>query len=388
MMLYSNIKRILVVKLRHIGDVLLTVPVFRALRETFTGAKITALINSGMEEVLTGNPSVDRIIVFDRAIKSLPLLRRYQKEILFIRRIREEGADLAVDLTGGDRSAILSYLSGARYRIALDPGRSGFFGKRRLYTHLTEFDASLHTVIQNLEVISRHGISTNNYRIEISIDHEEIKGIKDILTGHGVTENDTIVHIHPTSRWLFKCWTDEYMAEIINWLVRQGVRVVLTSSTSGTEMERIESILSSVPERDISNQGLINLCGRTSLKELAVISSLSDLFFGVDSAPMHIAAAVDTPVVALFGPSGAFNWGPWDNDQKSDDRNQMTEITPYPERNGVQSFGIHTVIQRDWDCIPCGMDGCNGTKKSRCLADITPDEVKSIISSQLERVVD
>jgi heptosyltransferase-3 len=103
---------------------------------------------------------------------------------------------------------------------------------------------------------------------------------------------------------------------------------------------------------------------------------------------MHIAAAVDTPVVALFGPSGAFNWGPWDNDQKSDDRNQMTEITPYPERNGVQSFGIHTVIQRDWDCIPCGMDGCNGTKKSRCLADITPDEVKSIISSQLERVVD
>jgi heptosyltransferase-3 len=388
MMLYSNIKRILVVKLRHIGDVLLTVPVFRALRETFTGAKITALINSGMEEVLTGNPSVDRIIVFDRAIKSLPLLRRYQKEILFIRRIREEGADLAVDLTGGDRSAILSYLSGARYRIALDPGRSGFFGKRRLYTHLTEFDASLHTVIQNLEVISRHGISTNNYRIEISIDHEEIKGIKDILTGHGVTENDTIVHIHPTSRWLFKCWTDEYMAEIINWLVKQGVRVVLTSSTSGTEMKRIENILSSVTERYISSQGLINLCGRTSLKELAVISSLSDLFFGVDSAPMHIAAAVDTPVVALFGPSGAFNWGPWDNDQKSDDRNQMTEITPYPERNGVQSFGIHTVIQRDWDCIPCGMDGCNGTKKSRCLADITPDEVKSIISSQLERVVD
>ncbi len=387
-MLYSNIKRILVVKLRHIGDVLLTVPVFRALRETFTGAKITALINSGMEEVLTGNPSVDRIIVFDRAIKSLPLLRRYQKEILFIRRIREEGADLAVDLTGGDRSAILSYLSGARYRIALDPGRSGFFGKRRLYTHLTEFDASLHTVIQNLEVISRHGISTNNYRIEISIDHEEIKGIKDILTGHGVTENDTIVHIHPTSRWLFKCWTDEYMAEIINWLVKQGVRVVLTSSTSGTEMKRIENILSSVTERYISSQGLINLCGRTSLKELAVISSLSDLFFGVDSAPMHIAAAVDTPVVALFGPSGAFNWGPWDNDQKSDDRNQMTEITPYPERNGVQSFGIHTVIQRDWDCIPCGMDGCNGTKKSRCLADITPDEVKSIISSQLERVVD
>ena len=93
----------------------------------------------------------------------------------------------------------------------------------------------------------------------------------------------------------------------------------------------------------------INLVGRLSLKELGALIAQARFFFGVDSAPMHLAAAVDTPAVALFGPSGVFNWGPWGEG--------------------------HLVIQKDWDCVPCGRDGCEGSKVSRCLMELAPEEV-------------
>ncbi|MEK7331830.1 MAG: putative lipopolysaccharide heptosyltransferase III, partial [Nitrospirota bacterium] len=82
---------------------------------------------------------------------------------------------------------------------------------------------------------------------------------------------------------------------------------------------------------------------------------------------------------AVFGPSGAFDWGPWDN-KISNSGN------PYPERNGIQTFGMHTVIQKNRECIPCGEDGCDGSKISRCLEDITPDDVKNILTKKLREI--
>lgn len=191
------------------------------------------------------------------------------------------------------------------------------------------------------------------------------------------------------------------MAKIIRWLLEEGMTVVVTSSPERREMEKAVKILSLAgPHRR-----LIDLCGKTTMKQLAAVASAAKMFFGVDSAPMHIAASMDTPVVALFGPSGAFNWGPWDNKESSkfrvpsskseyaagDDNKESSKfkvqsstiLSPYSQRNGTQIFGIHTVIQRGWDCIPCGEDGCGGSKISKCLEDISVDEVKEVISEKL-----
>ena len=130
---FKDVKHILVIKLRHIGDVLLTVPVFRALRETFPGAKISALVNSGTEDVLAGNPLIDEIIVFDRSVKSTSPLIKCIKELSFLSMVRSRNFDMTVDLTSGDRAAILSLVSGARYRIAYN--HDGGFVREKIFIY-------------------------------------------------------------------------------------------------------------------------------------------------------------------------------------------------------------------------------------------------------------
>ncbi len=366
---FKDVRQILVIKLRHIGDVLLTTPVFRALKKSFPDTEISALVNKGTDDVLRDNPFIKEIITLDREIKKGPFIKRLSGEIRFLKGIKQRHFDMAIDLTGGDRAAIISAISGARYRIGWE-SRRGFAGKRYLYTHLFRPDGQKHMVLQNLEVLKSGGIIAHDTEVDFFIPEDARAFIRDIIREKGLDPAAPIVHVHPTSRWLFKCWRDEYMAKVINWLIERDLNVIVTSSPDKKELERAKRIIS------ISSSRVIDLCGKTTIKELAAASEASYIFFGVDSAPMHIAASVGTPVIALFGPSGAFSWGPWDNTQRP-------EITPYPKKSGIQRCGIHTVIQKDWDCIPCGRDGCNGTKISKCLEEIRPEEVITIISERL-----
>ncbi|MEW6409286.1 MAG: putative lipopolysaccharide heptosyltransferase III [Nitrospirota bacterium] len=382
--MFEDAKRILIIKLRHIGDVLLTVPTIRAVRERFPDSYMVALVNKGTEDMLAGNPLLNNLVCFDRNVLKLPLQKRIYSELAFVKKIREMNFDMTIDLTGGDRAAIISLLSGARYRIGYHLS-GGFSGKRYIYTSLGILPSvQMHTVLRNLNLVNQFGMDSEDLSVYIHIPESDKDFVKDLFDRHGITETDTVVHIHPTSRWLFKCWKDEYMAEVIIWLVNKGVKVVVTSAPYKKEMDKAKRILSSVPELRTLNSKLIDLCGRVTLKQLAAISKLCNLFFGIDSAPMHIAAAFGTPVVVLFGPSGAFDWGPWDNNYRLEFGVRGSELkNPYQKRNGVQTFGKHTVIQRDWDCIPCGEDGCDGTKRSRCLEDIGVNEVME----QIEKVI-
>ncbi|MCS7215132.1 MAG: glycosyltransferase family 9 protein [Thermodesulfovibrio sp.] len=419
-------KKILVIKLRHIGDVLLTTAVFKTLKENFPNSFVAAVVNQGTEAVLERNPYLDEIITYDRGIKELLPYKRYSEEIKFLRKIRKMGFDTTIDLTGGDRAAVISYLSGAKTRIGIKS--KGFFGKQYLYTELFEIDGYKHTVLQNLEVLAKVGIKIEKPEVILNVTESEKKWARKLIFSDHFSNNSEfvhffhsktldkeisytkkIVHIHPTSRWLFKCWKDEYMAKVIKWFIDKGYRVVLTSSSEEKEMKKIQTILSHIPsnliyesfpkdfeaffcnsesfsndsesffchsERGEESPRLINLSGKLTLRQLIAVSSVCDIYFGIDTAPMHMAAAFGKPVIALFGPSGAFNWGPWDNESGN---------IPYPERNGIQRFGKNIVIQRDWQCIPCGQDGCKGSKISKCLFDIKPDEVIEILKSLLDK---
>ncbi len=149
--------------------------------------------------------------------------------------------------------------------------------------------------------------------------------------------------MHPASRWTFKCWPAEKNAELIDRFASEGHQVVLTSAGDPAELDMVQKIVA------LSKAKTISLAGTLSIKELGALTARARLFVGVDSMPMHLAAAMGTPTVALFGPSGENEWGPWN-----------------VERRIVTT--VHT-------CRPCGLDGCGGGKVSECLSFLPVDAV-------------
>ena len=166
--------------------------------------------------------------------------------------------------------------------------------------------------------------------------------VEALLAQHGAAPG--YVHIHPTSRWLFKTWPAERVAQLIDALQSAGRRVVLTAAPAPRELAMIELILG------LCTIAPVNLAGQLSLKEVASVARRAALFVGVDSAPMHIAASQGTPTVALFGPSGDIEWGPWKT--------------------------VHRIVASDvHPCRPCGQDGCGGSKVSECLTTLPVERV-------------
>jgi len=300
----------------------------------------------------------------------------------FIRTLRAKHFDMTVDLTGGDRAAIAGFLTGARYRLGPAPAGKGFKGKKYLYTHTAATPPhKTHTVLRNLALLRTFGIDTTNLTVDFFTDREDERLVEKLLQKKGLDKGgkNPFVHVHPVSRWLFKCPASPLMAAFLDYITEQGMKIVLTSGPEPREVAMLKEI------KGLMHNEAIDLSGELSLKGLGVLSQKAAFFFGVDSAPMHIAAAVGSPVVALFGPSGAFDWGPWDNEAVKglSFTENNTPLTPYPARSGVQSFGRNTVIQDTRECVPCGKDGCKGSKKSDCLDEIDKSLVKKILSQYI-----
>ncbi len=380
---FKEVKRILVIKLRHIGDVLLMVPALRAVRTTFPRAHITALVNAGTEDMLTFNPLVDEVVTFDRTTKDMDAAKRICNELAFVARLRRMRFDMTVDFTGGDRAAFTALLTGARYRLGYRQ-KKGFRGKNLFYTHLAPLpETRVHTVLRDYNLVKNFGMETEDLTVDIFTSGADESYIEDLLKERGLS-NRQFVHVHPVSRWLFKCWKGEYMADILDRLNGEGLRIVITSGRDEREKDVVGSIIARMKTRPVDISGL------TNLKPLAALSRRALFFFGVDSAPRHVAAAAGTPVVALFGPSGAFEWGPWDNEGAGGLRTLERPapgayaVSPYPLKRGVQASGPHRVIQLDLDCIPCGRDGCDGSKKSDCLDSLEPDTVWGVLQDVLK----
>ena len=349
----EGIKRILVIKLKHIGDVLLTTPTIHALREGFPESQIFALVPKGTEGVLTGNPDLDGVLTFSRN-NDLGFLERLREEVSLLRKIRRYGFDLVLEMGKGDREAILGFLSGARFRVGYDPKGSGFLGRNHLLTHTVALDHGKHIVEANLDLCRAIGLEPKNKDLRLAVLPEDTGFVESLLKDEGVLSSDLLVTIHPVSKWLFKCWRDEGFAEVADYLIEKyKAQVAITSGPLEREIKKARKVI------ELMKAKPIDLRGRLNIKELAALISRSRLFLGVDSAPMHIAAAVKSPIIVLFGPSGEHNWGPWGEG--------------------------HIVIKKDMDCRPCGKDGCNGTKRSECLELITTDEVIAAVDEQLSK---
>ena len=348
--------RILIIKLKHIGDVLMATPAISALRERFPNAHISMLVMKGTEEMVTANPKIDEVIIFNR-FRENTLTQRIIKEISFAFEIRKKKFDLIIEFGFGDREAIYGLISGAKLRIGFDPEGKGFIGREYTLTHRISMDNSKHIVDRDMELVNLLGVSNRKRGLELYYLPEDVEFIERILKENEIDEDDIIVLIHPTSRWLFKCWTDDGNAKVADYIERKSsTKVIITSGPDIREIEKAEKIIGAMETRPIS------ILGTLTLKQLAALIDRADLFIGIDSAPMHMAAALKTPVIAFFGPSGEHNWGPWGEG--------------------------HNIIKKDMTCRPCGKAGCNNSKRSKCLEAITVKDVIPFLEEKISEIVD
>lgn len=300
----AKVRRIGVFKFRNIGDVLMITPSLRALRESFPNARITAAVNAVTDAMLQGNPHLDRILVYDRTSRKQSLPAQLIEEFRFFREIRRSRFDLTIDFTSGDRPAGYSLLSGAGCRLGFRTWQVGWNWRNRAYTRRIPYPRErMHEVERHQLLLDLIGIRRSDPSLVLRVDESARRWAEEIVRPMRPAR---VVHLHPVARWLFKCWDDARMAAVIDWLeLEKGARVVVTGSDNANEMAKTENIVRSCRSRPLV------LSGRTTLGQVAAISSLADCFFGVDTAPMHAAAAVGTPVVCLFGPTDPRRWHPW-----------------------------------------------------------------------------
>ncbi|MFS7380708.1 putative lipopolysaccharide heptosyltransferase III [Rahnella inusitata] len=298
--------RILVIKLRHFGDVLLTTPLINTLKANYPHALIDVLVYEGTEVMLAGNKAVYLTYTVDRALKKQGLKKQYRGEKALLNSLGTWHYDLILNLSDQWRAAFYCYKLNPTFSIGFRYPRRNNRLWRFCHSALvdTDLQASRHTVMNNLSILEPLGLPvicsdvTMSYR-QMDIDHLELLCQKTPLS-------DYIV-IQPMARWAFKNWSITSYSQLIDHLMQRGEKIVITGGRSEEEISSIRQILKGC----LYPEEIINLAGKLDMPELAVLIDRAKLFIGVDSAPMHMAAALQTPSVVLFGPSNLKQWHPW-----------------------------------------------------------------------------
>jgi heptosyltransferase-3 len=363
-------ERILVMKFRSPGDVLLMVPALKALKRKFPEAAISVALNAEAAPLLELHPAVSELLPYGRAGRPASLLGRAGFELGFARQIRSRRFDVAINATEGDRGALLALASGAPTRVGIDPRGSGLAFKRRIFGHLLPaWPKDRHNVMCNLDLVALLGAEISDRGVELALADSDARRIEELLASGGIDPGQPLAHVHAPSRVSYKRWRPEAVAAVVDHLeLERAVRVVLSGATQ--EAAYVQAIVGLCRSRPL------DLAGRLSLRQAGALARRARLFFGVDTVVMHLAAAVGTPVVALFGPTIASGWGPWDNSGPA---------LQYPARCGVQQSGPHIVVQAERDCVPCGNMGCQRSGRSACLEELAPREVIPVLDGALER---
>ena len=350
----KRVRRALVIKLRHHGDVLLASPVFTALKRAAPDAEIDALVYLETAPMLERHPAISLVHTIDRRHKDRGPLSQLLGDGRLWHALRSRRYDLVVHLTEHPRGAWLSRIAGARYRVAPERARAGWFW-RRCFTHryLLPQSTPRHTVEADLDALRRIGLwpDEDDKKLVHVPGPDAQKRVAELLAAHGL-ERGGFVLIHPGSRWLFKCWPAAPTAALLDRLAAMGWPLVMTGAPDPAEAPLVNAIKAALASP------IVDHAGRLTMAELSALIASARLCIGCDTAPMHLASAAGTPIVAWFGPSDERIWGPW----------------RVPHR--VVASTVHA-------CRPCHNNGCGGSNNSDCLLKLPLDSVAAAVVSLL-----
>lgn len=295
--------RILIVKPSSLGDIVHALPVLAALRAQYPAAHIAWLVGTSFAPLLAGHPLLDEIILFDRRHygRMLRSPRALADFVRFVLQLRRRRFDLVLDLQGLFRSAFLTWASGA-------PRRVGFAGARELgwafYTQRVRCPpADVHAVAKNLALARVIGLTPDPPAFPLGLRRDELAAARRMLDAAAGRPLGRFTAVLPGARWESKRWRADRLAALISRLPAEGLPAgVLLGAPS--ERAFTDEILAACAAP------VLDLVGRTSLRQLAAALALADLVVCHDSGPMHIAAALNKPIVAIFGPTNPVRTGP------------------------------------------------------------------------------
>lgn len=303
--------RFLIVQMMHHGDVLLTTALVDALKHAWSDCTVDMLVYQGMHDVLADNPAIHQVWTIDRAWKKLGWRQHLAKEVELANQIRAAQYDVVLNVSDRWRTALLSAYSGAAWRGNFAWCNRDHWLWRKLFNHLAQPAGSdTHVVEHMLRLLEDLPLPDKNYpaKVHMAVSEQSRHSFQEKLSAQG-WRGEPYVLMHPASRWFFKCWDDDKTLALLQKLLDSGQNVVLTAAPDEREQAMLRQLQSGVRFNHSAQLWLLN--GVLTLRELAAAIEQAQLFIGVDSVPMHMAAALDKPQVALFGASWVSRWRPY-----------------------------------------------------------------------------
>lgn len=308
----KTVKNILVVRNDRFGEFLLNIPALRALKETFSDARLITVVNASVKELAERVTVIDETIEWNQGKHALP------EKVRFINLLKKKKIDIAVMLNPVKDFNIFTYFAGIPFRVGYNR-KWGF-----LLTHKMADEKHLgqrHEIEYNLELVSLIGASTKDRTLYLSIDEREID---DLLRDVNIKGYNNLVALHPWTSDPVKQWPYERFRELSGRLIReQGIPVVIIGGK--------EELTKSMEFFGNIEGNLINLTGRTTLTQLAALLKKCKLLISGDSGPVHLACAVGTKVLAIFrndipGKSPR-RWGPWGEGHIVIEKESLSDVT-------------------------------------------------------------
>lgn len=325
--------KILIIKPSSLGDIIHTLPFLKAVKDSYPESQVDWVISRNLKGLLEGNPLINELIVFDKdSWKSLRNPATTFKEIMsFKKKLGAKYYEIIVDLQGLLRSGIITHFTPGALKIGFADAREG---SRFFYSRKVHVDGAVHAVNKNLVLAKAIGATVKKVGFPLHINSKARDKVLEALGS--ISE---YILISPSSRWQSKRWPPEYFASLIS---RINMPVVITGSISDRAI--VQEIKDEYPGETI------DLCGKTDLKELVALINSARVIISNDSGPMHIATALNKPVIALFGPTDYEKTGPY----------------------GWQNNKNLNILRASVSCSPCLKKKCDDPI---CMKEITVETV-------------
>jgi lipopolysaccharide heptosyltransferase II len=352
--------RILLLRLREIGDVVFTTPAIRGLREHYADAHLTYVVQRAAAPVVAKNPHLNDVIV----TPGRGGLAGLRDDLALATRLRAARYDLAIDFHSGPRSSLLTWLSGAPERVGYDvPGRGWMYTIRVPRPRDIRPRHAVENQWDLLNAIGIPGPDARRFPVEMAADPATVRAVRERLSGAGVCRGDQVIVIHVSAGNPFRRWPLESFAALVARLVGADAnrRVVVISGPSerpaaSQVIERARALVAPGGSARVLD------CGEFDLGEVRALVETAALYIGGDSGPMHIASTSVVPIVGLYGPTLPVRSAPW---RPSEIPSEAAEVTGLP-------------------CRPCDQRTCV-PGDFRCLTWLKPEEVADAAERALAR---